>query len=98
MIGIVLPSIDTMTVHPDHPMKTETDTIIPELFRDEEPGLWLCIGGHEDIVPKDPSVFRTSLLRVGDGSGDEQVTGVQEPVTAFGPVNHRRSPVRRESL
>jgi hypothetical protein len=98
MLGIVFPSIVlSMTAPPDHPIRPGPETIIPEPSTDEDGGLWLCIGDYADIIPKDPLIFRTSTLPVGDRGGDEQATGLPGRTPAYGHLNRRQSPARKES-
>lgn len=98
MIGIVLPSIGlTMTVHPDHLVKPEPDTLPPDPSAGQEPGLWLRIGDNEDIATKDLLIFKTSPLLVGDRAGDEQESGLPGLNPAYTSPNLRQSPAQRGS-
>jgi hypothetical protein len=97
MIGIVLPSIGfVMTDHASHPQKLG-DIILSEDSSDKKQSqLWLCIGDHEDVVSKDPAIFDTSSLQMGDEAGDHQMnrlTGIA-PATSFPCL--RQIPVKRE--
>lgn len=93
MIGIVLPSIElTMTEFSDHSVKPEHDVITPGPSFDEESGLWLSIGDNEDIATKDPLIFRTSPLLIGDKPGDDPVSGWSGPTRAYPSINYRKSP------
>ena len=98
MIGIILPSIElSMTMHPDHLMKPGPDTTPPEPSADEESGLWLHIGDDENIATKDPLIFRTSPLLVGERAGDERVIGLPGTASAYPLINRRQSPARKGS-
>jgi hypothetical protein len=86
-----------MTVHPDHLVKPEPDTLPPDPSAGQESGLWLRIGDNEDIATNDPLIFKTSPLLVGNRAGDEQVTGLPGPNPAYNSLNRRQSPARRGS-